>query len=267
MFSDKKIRKKLDKFIKKRRAARDSVVTDFLDASGLWGDSAFFETLKNGLRLEQRPVAGRDRRFWHMIEFFKAVQHFEGHTAEAGCLFGLSSYLICHYESQARPGYEGATHHMFDSFRGFSPPIDADLAGKGKDNIYIQKAITGPPAHRKSSFLHRTKKTLHEFPRINYYEGLIPESFRDLEKRDYKFVHIDLDLYEPIYHSLNFFYPQMVAGGCIVLDDYGFQDWPGARAATDRWARENGCPVIRLTTGNAVILKPSTKINPQNMTF
>ena len=260
----KKVKKKLKKLDKKYRKAiaenvssKDTIVKDFLAESGLWGDSDFFETLKNGLRLEQVAIGGRDRRFWHMIEFFKAMQHLEGHTAEAGCLYGLSSYLICHYERKTVPAYDGSTHHMFDSFKGLSRPVDSDLVGKGKENILIQKNVSRPPGKRKEKkgFLDRTQTTLQDFPKVNYNKGWIPEIFKGSEKRDYKFVHIDLDLYEPIYHSLNYFYPQVVVGGCIVLDDYGFPEWPGAKSAADQWAQENGCNVIRLMTGNAVILK------------
>ena len=260
----KKIKKKLRKVKKKyakaameRKYSKDMVVKDFLADSGLWGDNDYLEALKNGHRLEQGPILGRDRRFWHMIEFFKAVQNLDGQTAEAGCLYGLSSYLICHYERRKVNGYDGSTHHMFDSFIGLSRPVDSDLAGKGGGNVHIQKNLSRPPGKRKGKigFLDRTRTTLQDFPQINYYKGWIPELFNGIEKRDYKFVHIDLDLYEPIYHSLNYFYPQLVKGGCIVLDDHGFPDWPGAKLAADQWAQENGCNLIRLMTGNAAIFK------------
>ena len=251
----KKIKKKFSKAISKYDSSKDTVVKDFLAVSGLWGDSDYLETFKNGLMLEKGPILWRDARFWHMIEFFKAVQHLEGQTAEAGCLYGLSSYLICHFARKEEAGYDGSTHHVFDSFKGLSTPVDSDLAGLGKANKWIRETLSRPPVERNKIFLNRTQTTLQDFPNVNYYMGWIPEVFADTEKRDYKFVHIDLDLYEPIYHSLNYFYPQLVAGGCIVIDDYGFKEWPGAKMATDRWVQENGCNVIRLTTGNAVILK------------
>ncbi len=251
----KKIKKKYRKAVARKDTSNDSVVKDFLTKSGLWEDQEYLETLQNGIRLDLGPIQGRDRRFWQMLQFLKAVQHLEGQTAEAGCARGLSSFLICHYMQKTGTGYDGSTHHIFDSFRGLSMPVESDLAGnRSKENEYFQTAASRP-IESKKSFLKHTQATLQDFPGIHYYEGWIPEVYTDTEKRDYKFVHIDLDLYEPIYHSLNYFYPQVVSGGCLVVDDYGFSTWPGAKLATEQWAQENGCNVIPLITGNAAIIK------------
>ena len=127
--------------------------------------------------------------------------------------------------------------------------------GDGKKNRLMKNGCAQNETF-KSNFKNRTKATLHEFPNVNYYMGWIPRVFENTPIRIYKFVHIDLDLFEPLYHSLDFFFPQLVSGGCIIIDDYGFTSWPGAKMATDQWAKENGCSVIRLITGNAAIMKP-----------
>jgi O-methyltransferase len=61
-----------------------------------------------------------------------------------------------------------------------------------------------------------------------------------------KFVHIDLDLYEPILGALNYFYPKMVLGGIIVCDDYGSLYWPGAQMAVEQFAEKNNLNFISL---------------------
>ena len=48
-----------------------------------------------------------------------------------------------------------------------------------------------------------------------------------LAETRYRFVHIDVDIYEPTYACLEYFHPRMVEGGLIVIDDYGFPSWPG----------------------------------------
>ena len=249
-----KLKKKLRKATKKKTAP-PADFEDFLAKSRKWEDKTYWEIFKKGLRLDGTPILGRDRRFWQMAQFFKSVQHLEGQTAEAGCLYGLSSYILCHYELLRDSSYDGASHYLFDSFKGLSPPVDSDLTGRGKENRVIMK-ILARNEEPKDDFLERTQTTLQDFPRIHYYKGWIPEVFAAVGKRNYKFVHIDLDLFEPIYHSLHYFYPQVVSGGCIVIDDYGYPKWPGAKRATDQWAEENGCQVIPLMTRNAVIFKP-----------
>jgi hypothetical protein len=56
---------------------------------------------------------------------------------------------------------------------------------------------------------------------------LIPKSFASAAERIYKFVHLDLD--EPIKGAVEYFYPRMVKGGVIDIDEYGIPRWPGAR--------------------------------------
>jgi O-methyltransferase len=67
---------------------------------------------------------------------------------------------------------------------------------------------------------------LSEFPFVHLYKGWIPSRFIEVEDRQFSFVHIDVDLYEPILDSLNFF-PKLVKGGVIVFDDYGITQFPG----------------------------------------
>ena len=56
-----------------------------------------------------------------------------------------------------------------------------------------------------------------EFPRRHLIEG-------------YRFVHLDVDLYQPTRDSFDYFYPRLIKGGIIVCDDY---NWPGARKAIE----------------------------------
>ena len=44
-------------------------------------------------------------------------------------------------------------------------------------------------------------------------------------------LHVDGDWYESVSLTLKVFYPAVVPGGYIIIDDYG--TWPGARRATD----------------------------------
>jgi len=78
------------------------------------------------------------------------------------------------------------------------------------DNL-LKKQEQGGRRHR--SFLKRTKRTLSEFPDIQYNVGWIPKVFENIPERKYRFVHIDVDLYEPTYASVEYFYPRLVSGG------------------------------------------------------
>ena len=60
---------------------------------------------------------------------------------------------------------------------------------------------------------------------------------------------------DPTYASLAYFYPRVVPGGAIVIDDYGFTAWPGCKTATDAFCDSHGATVVPLPYGNAAIFK------------
>jgi len=49
------------------------------------------------------------------------------------------------------------------------------------------------------------------------------------------FAHIDCDAYKPHLECLEYIYPNLTKGGCIVFDDYGSKAWPGAKKAVDEF--------------------------------
>ncbi len=216
----------------------------------------FEEGLEISKTLKRNPDLAPKARFYNLIQFYCSTFSLEGETAEAGCLFGLSSFLMCGYERLKDPSFSGKGHHIFDSFVGLSTPTREDIQ-KDIENPYINKLLKRKEKgkHRHRSFLEITKKTLSEFPDIQYNIGWIPEVFKNLPDREYRFVHVDVDLYEPTYASFEYFYPRLIKGGVIVCDDYGFVGWPGAKAAVDKYCEALNIPIIRLTTGNAAILK------------
>lgn len=141
----------------------------------------------------------RLRRLHRMLDWFLATEGVEGLTAECGTWVGTSAYVLCAY---------GAKLHCFDSFEGFpdgSVPkyrIDPELARGNLEGCDV--------------VLHR---------------GWIPEVFRQAPEGPYRFVHLDVDHYEPTRDAINFFRPRLAAGGMIVCDDYNVR-W-GAVQAVD----------------------------------
>ena len=105
------------------------------------------------------------------------------------------------------------------------------------------------------NFRHMTENTLADFPGVTFHEGWIPEVLEDLPDTHYRFVHVDVDLFAPTRACLEYFYPRLVPGGLLVIDDYGFTAWPGCKAAADAWSAEQAVPIVLLPTGNALVVK------------
>lgn len=192
------------------------------------------------------------QRLYNTLQFLRYAVDLDGEVAECGAFKGLSSFVFCNYIRLARPEFDGDRYHIFDSFEGLSEPSKQDLSGQSTGEIDEEFQKAG--AFHGS--LETVKSTLRDFPRIEYHRGWIPQSFEGIPEREYKFVHLDLDLYEPIKGGVEYFYPRMVQGGVIVIDEYGFPRWPGARKAVDEYCEANGLTTaVSLTTGNGVLIK------------
>jgi hypothetical protein len=56
--------------------------------------------------------------------------------------------------------------------------------------------------------------------------------------------------------AAKFFWPNLVAGGIIILDDYGFSAHHLQKEAFDQLAREWNVEILSLPTGQGLIIKP-----------
>jgi hypothetical protein len=155
----------------------------------------------------------------------------------------MSSFLLCHYIKKTDTNFTGKGFHIFDSFEGLSAPIDKD------EDI-------GEYQGRFAMTVDHVSATLAEFPDVTFHKGWIPDCFPVDEDTRYRFVHIDVDLYQPIFDSLEYFWPRMAKGGIIALDDYGSMAYPGAKKAVDEFCEREHIPVAHFSTMNAVIIKP-----------
>jgi O-methyltransferase len=187
----------------------------------------------------------KDRRYllWSMA---LATADLAGDTAECGTYEGASSHLICTTRA-ALPRFDGQ-HHVFDSFEGLSEPELADRPASDrtfrweKHDLAVGETVVA--------------RNLAAFPFVRLHAGWIPERFDEVADRTFSFVHVDVDLHQPTYDSISFFYERLVPGGIILCDDYGSAGCPGAKAAFDevmstkeeRW-------VIHLPTGQGFIVK------------
>lgn len=192
------------------------------------------------------PLRRRDR-FRRLLQELEPALGLAGRIAECGCFRGLSSYLICSRLRERDPRFDGSGYEIYDSFEGLSAPQAEDqLAADAQANIRhsMKAGMFAFP-------LEAVRHALREFPAISYGPGWIPQAF-PAQMQPYRFVHVDVDLYQPTRASLEYFWPRLVSGGVIVCDDY---NWGGARRAVDEFAAAAGAALTATETAQAVLRK------------
>lgn len=184
---------------------------------------------------------GSTGKRFNLYYLARSVAHLEGDTAECGVAEGIMSYLI--YVATKR---QERFHHVFDSFEGLSSPISSDMPHPSV------------PALKKGDYAVSEEQVRHNLgndKNIRLYKGWIPERFMEIADRNFVFVHIDVDFYEPTLDSLRFFYSRTVPGGIIICDDYGYLNTPGAKRAMDEFLSDKPELIVKLDAGHAFIIK------------
>lgn len=175
-----------------------------------------------------------------------ALTRAEGDVCEIGCWRGLSTYQIAR---QVKDADIKRNMHVFDSFEGLSEFLPND---ESKDQIINKTAVSSMLACP----LPVVQENLKDFDFIEYHPGWVPEKFPEVASLRFAFVHIDLDLYQPIRDAFKFFHPLMATNGIIVFDDYGFLTFPGAQQAVDELLEELDNPMfLPLPSGQAFLVK------------
>jgi hypothetical protein len=217
-------------------------------------DPGIFERYKRALALTGTSAIPFTRyaRHQNLVRLFALTEKVAGDVVECGCARGLSSLELCLAIAGNRPGWHGEGFYIFDSFEGLSEPQAEDRDISGMDPA---------EAGRVQSMMHRGNMAfplaeIREvfrpiFPGVAFNPGWIPASFAGLPERRYRFVHVDVDLYQPTLDAFAYFFPRLEAGGLIVTDDY---NWPGGRKAVDEFCAANGIQA-RFTGTNQAYLQ------------
>ena len=190
-------------------------------------------------RLSPENPYSQDRKFL-LREYARMARGLPGLMAECGCFRGASAYFM----ASAAPD---TPLLLFDSFEGLSEPRLEDRKVEEHKRVWNRGALAASE--------QVVRETLRDFPQVRYLKGWIPKRFAEVGGEVFKIVHIDVDLYEPTLESLRFFYPRLVRGGVIVLDDCGFTLCPGAFRAVSEYMADKPEYVLHVPTGQGVILK------------
>nr|WP_298688202.1 TylF/MycF/NovP-related O-methyltransferase [uncultured Dongia sp.] len=222
-----------------------------LSEAVLLKDQAVETRYVRALFATQTPPTPISRKHRHMtlVEQLRSVFDLPGEIAECGCYRGLSSWMICATLNEENDGFDGIGFHIFDSFAGLSPPApeDAVTAATPDRNRLAEMLQPG----RFTCSEEDVRRHLAAFPGIAYHPGWLPQSLAGEAERTYRFIHLDVDLYEPTLGALAYFYPRLVPGGVILTDDYG---WPGARQAFDQFSAQHDL-VVEEMAGNQAVLR------------
>ena len=209
----------------------DETVIEGLDLNSEY-KKIYMESLKKAGDLKTNNIY-KILRHLSLYSYIEDVirRDIEGDFAECGCWKGNSllatKFLIDKYNLEK-------SFHIFDSFEGGL----SDFKEKDIRNSSIRTDFEAETVKKqfRSSYEDLLKKTEH-LKNLKINKGWIPDILRSQKDRNYCFVHIDVDLYEPTLESHKYFFKRWSKGGVIICDDYGYRQFPGAKIAVDEFIK------------------------------
>lgn len=186
-----------------------------------------------------------------VLQFFQLVSAAnrlpEGDYVEFGSHRGFSTRAIHRFMDPDR------TLYAFDTFEGFDER-DVAVERERYDSPWGAGSFAPTSVERVAKYVGDG-----EWPtNLKLVKGWFPDSYRGLDDRRWRFVHVDFDLYSPIKAALEHSWEQVLPGGIVLIHDYGCYGFPGARAAVDEFCERVGLLPIELVDrwSSAVIRKP-----------
>lgn len=198
-------------------------------------------------------------------EVFRKIQDLPGCIVDCGVYKGESLFNFARFLEMTSPGDRIRKVYGFDDFEGLRDFHEEDTT---QDNI---GAFEG--GYRSKSFeptLKRLVKLFNEdsfvpkVPRIELVEGDITKTaskfVEDYPGIRFSLIHLDFDLYTPTLAALEAFYPKLVPGGIVLLDEYALNAFSGESKAVEDYFGEKMPKIYKLpwnSTPGGYFFKPS----------
>jgi O-methyltransferase len=139
------------------------------------------------------------------------------------------------------------TVYLCDTFCGVPKAGAADPFYKGKEHADTSRVLVEKLIDSLS------------LKNVRVCQGIFPdETGGQLASRQFRFCHIDVDVYESAKHVLEWVWGRLLPGGIVVFDDYGFHNCSGVtRLVNEQRSRRDAVFIYNLN-GHAILVKTNS---------
>lgn len=180
-------------------------------------------------------------RFLAHYELFRMIKDIPGSIVECGVYRGASLFAFGKFLEIFCMGDKARKAYGFDNFRGFT---DLDPKDGPIDTGASREAGGWNPEDFRDEFMELLD-IFHKdafapwADRIIMIEGDVLETIPTFVEKHpglrISLLHLDIDLYKPTLTALENFYPRVVNGGLVVLDEYALINWGGESTAVEEY--------------------------------
>lgn len=171
-------------------------------------------------------------------EVFKLIADLPGDIVECGVYKGSSLFSFARFLETFSSGDRTRKVLGFDHFKGlelrseidgFDPTVGNTAEGWNA-SAFRDTLFSLVDSFNSDSFVPQK-------PRIELIDGDIRETAKSYTSTNpglrISLLHLDMDLYDPTLEALKDFWPHILTGGVVLLDEYAITAWPGESKAVE----------------------------------
>jgi hypothetical protein len=145
------------------------------------------------------------------------LESIPGDIVEIGVYLGgsMMAMMLAYEATKKLP----RTFHMYDTFQGMTEASEYDTDNRGRT---AEDCMKRDPSVKCVAYLENVQDNIRRNTKIvpKYHVGDILKNTYVPEK--IAVLRLDTDWYESTKHELATFYENVVSGGFVIIDDYGF---------------------------------------------
>lgn len=181
-----------------------------------------------------------------ILSLCNAVQYITDHQIEGDiveCGVWRGGSMAAAAKTLVKANVSDRKIRMYDTFDGMSPPTeqDVDYQGQTAERLMCEQDREDASSVWCRSPLDQVKSTMEQtgYPgeRIEFVVGKVEETLPRNVPEKIALLRLDTDWYESTRCELEYLFPKLVAGGVLIVDDYGH--WEGCRRAVDEYFQQN----------------------------
>jgi O-methyltransferase len=189
---------------------------------------------------------------------YVAARSIPGAFVECGVWRGGSMMAVA--LTLLRLGVSDRELYLFDTFSGMTPPGEEDVKHSGERATEMLATSNRDSDDWAVASLEDVREAMcgvgYPQERIHFVEGRVEDTLPENAPAEIALLRLDTDWYASTKHSLAHLYPNVAAGGVVIIDDYAY--WQGAREAVDEYIVEHGLPLLlnRIDYTARIAVKP-----------
>ncbi|WP_446897226.1 TylF/MycF/NovP-related O-methyltransferase [Clostridium sp. LBM24168] len=201
-------------------------------------DSQFIECFKN---IENNTLVDiyRCYELWHLVE--QVYKLSEGIILEIGVWRGGTGVLMA---KKAKLLGIKENVYLCDTFSGVVKACEIDNDYNNGEHSDTSEECVKELINKNNVFNSVVIKGIFPDDTKNYING-----------QKIRLCHIDVDVYQSAKDIVKFILPNLIIGGIIVFDDFGFKGCNGITRLVEEIKNENNLIVIENLNGHAIFLK------------